>query len=56
MLTMCPTHPSRGHRGEKKKKSTARVPIVAQWVKGLVLPLQWHRFNPWPGNFYIPWV
>ena len=35
---------------------------VAQWVKKVALLLQWltwllwHRFNPWPGNFCIPWV
>ena len=28
---------------------------VAQWVKDLVLSLLWHRFDPWPGNFYMPW-
>jgi len=33
---------------------------VAQWVKDLVLSLQWlgsllrHSFNPWLGNFHMP--
>ena len=27
-----------------------------QQVKDLVLPLPWHRFNPWPGNFRVLWV
>ena len=33
-----------------------------QWVKDLMLSRQWlesllwHRFDPWPGNFYMPWV
>ena len=32
---------------------------MAQWVKDLLLPLQWfrllpwHRFDPWPRNFYM---
>ena len=35
------------------------VPLVAQWVKDLVLPLQqlrlllWCRFHPWPGNSHM---
>jgi len=29
---------------------------VAQWVKGLALLLLWHRLNPWPRNFHIPWM
>ena len=34
----------------------------SQWVKNPVLSLlwpgslQWHGFNPWPGNFHMPWV
>ena len=37
------------------------IPNQAQWVKNLALPqlvqsrLQF-RFDPWPGNFHIPWV
>ena len=30
--------------------------LVAPWVKDLVLSLQWLRFDPWPGNFCVPWV
>ena len=30
--------------------------LVAQWIKDRVLPLQWHRFDPWPGNFSLPQV
>lgn len=32
-----------------------------QWVKDLALSLEWlglllwHRFDPWPGNFHVPW-
>ena len=29
---------------------------VAQWVKGLVSSLLWHGFDPWPGNFCMPWA
>ena len=29
---------------------------MVQQVKDLVLPLPWHRFNPWPGNFRVLWV
>ena len=35
---------------------------MAQWVKDLALSLLWlwlllwGRFNPWPGNFYMPWA
>ena len=25
-------------------------------VKDLVLLLLWHGFDPWPGNFHMPWV
>ena len=38
------------------------VPIVAQWVKGLVLLQLWDRlllwlgFSPWPRNFHMPQV
>ena len=36
--------------------------LVAQWVKDLMLslqwfvPLLWHGFSPWPENFNKPWV
>ena len=35
---------------------------MAQWVKDPELPQLWHRsqlwlrFDPWPGNFHMPWV
>ena len=35
---------------------------MAQWVKDLALSLEWagyllwHRFDPWLGNFYMPWA
>ena len=38
------------------------IPMGFQWVKDLVLSLQWlrsllwHRFDPWPGNFHMLWV
>ena len=31
---------------------------MAQWVKDQLLSLGsmlWHGFNPWPGNFHMPW-
>ena len=30
--------------------------MVVQQVKHLVLPQLWHRFDPSPGNFHLPWV
>ena len=38
------------------------ISLVAQQVKDLMLSLQWlglllwHGFDPWPGNFHMPWV
>ena len=35
---------------------------MAQWIKDLVLSLLWlwlllcHRFDLWPGNFFVPRV
>ena len=35
---------------------------MAQWVKDLALSLLrlrllwWHRFDPWPGNFWMLWA
>lgn len=33
---------------------------MVQWVKDLVLSLQWLQlllwFDPWPGNFCMPWA
>ena len=35
---------------------------MAQWVKDLLLSLQWlgsllgRKCNPWPRNFHMPWV
>ena len=35
---------------------------MAQWLKGLMLSLQWlgsllqHGFNPWPRNFLMLWA
>ena len=43
----------------KKKKWSS---LVVQWIKDLVLSLLWlrlllwHRFNPWPRNFHMPWM
>ena len=30
--------------------------LVAQLLKDLALSLLWHGFNPWPGNFHMPWA
>ena len=44
------------------KTIVLRSSLVAQWVKDLALsllwlrPLKWCRFDPWPGNFYMPWA
>ena len=38
------------------------IPGPVQWVKDAVLLHPWHRsqlhlgFDPWPGNFHMPWV
>ena len=43
-------------------KTKTESPLVVQWVKDLVLSVQqlWSLlgsgFDPWPGNFHIPWV
>ena len=35
---------------------------MAQWVNDPALSLQrlgsllWHRFDPWPRNFHMPWA
>ena len=26
--------------------------VSLQWLKSLL----WHRFDPWPRNFYMPWA
>ena len=36
--------------------------LMAQWVKDpepsllWLRPPLWHRFDPWPGNFHMPWA
>ena len=37
-------------QGEKKEFP------CAQWVMDLVLSLLWPGFDPWPGNFHMPWA
>ena len=43
-------------------RSLLQESLVLQWVKDLALLLQWldlllwHRFDPWPGNFYMLWT
>ena len=29
---------------------------MVQWVKDPALSLLWHRFDPWDGNFHVPWA
>ena len=29
---------------------------MAQQDKDLLMPLPWHRSDPWPGNIYITWM
>ena len=44
---------------EKREKWSS---LVAQQVKDSALSLlwlrllQWHRFDPWPQNFHVPWA
>ena len=46
----------------KKEKSSMWSSLVVQSAKDLVLLLQqprlllWHGFDPWPGNFHMPWA
>ena len=46
---------------EREREKHSEIPD-AQWVKDLALSLKqlmsplWHRFNSWPGNFYMLWV
>ena len=57
-----PTSGSSCLRNKFKKKKRNRNSLVVQWVKGLALSLLWlrsllwHGFNPWSGNFCMPWV
>ena len=47
---------------ENIKKSMYELSLVVQWVKDLVVSLQWlgsllwHGFDPWPRNFCMPRV
>ena len=41
---------------KKKKKVYLGVSALGQWGNDSALSLWWHRFNPWPGNFYMPRV
>ena len=49
-------------RNDKLNREGRGCSLVAQRVKDPVLPLQqlkcllWHGFDPWPGNFRMPWV
>ena len=29
---------------------------MVQWVKDPALSLLWIEFDPWPGNFCVPWI
>ena len=38
------------------RKLESRSSLVVQQVKDLASALQQPRFDPWPGNFHMPWV
>ena len=44
------------------KNENLGAPAVVQWIKYSALLQLWHRsqlrlrFNPWPGNFHLPWL
>ena len=40
----------------ERKKKTSGNSLVAQWTEDPVLLLLGHEFDPWPGNFYMPWL
>ena len=40
----------------KRKNNKKWSSLVAQQVKDLALSLLWCRFDPWPGNFHMPWA
>ena len=47
--------------GRQDKEGEGWDSLVAQWVKDPALSLGWvgllmlKRFEPWPGNFHMPW-
>ena len=43
------------HRGGVGERGILEFHVTQQ-VKDPVLLLLWHRFDPWPGNFCMPWA
>ena len=43
---------------EKAKRPKKKKPQEKRWtgIKDVVLSLLWYGFNPWFGNFCMPWV
>ena len=37
------------------KETCLGVAALVQHVKDSVFMQLWHRFDPWPGNFHMPW-
>ena len=37
-------------------KAQVRSPAQSSGLKDLALLQLWLKFNPWPGNFHMPWV
>jgi len=38
------------------KRIENRSSVVVQQVKDPAFSLLWHRFDPWPGTFHVPWM
>ena len=43
-------------KGSSTVSSYGSFPSPVQWIKDPALPQLWLKFNPWPGNFHMPWV
>ena len=50
------SHYGTAGKGSSTVSSYGSFPSPVQWIKDPALPQLWLKFNPWPGNFHMPWV